>query len=358
MNVNNPSVSVETFKLHSEFQRLRSLLLHEEFAERLDRPLAYWALPVDRRLPLAFLGRTLRDLLDTPFEQLSATPGVGHKKISTLIELLIRATKKMPHGLSVAGADKEPQNRASRPMGSFDPAIVSEALWEQWRETVRRHGVGHEKLGRLAPSLQALPTVIWNTPLSQYADYSVAQIRQMKTHGEKRIRTILQVFHAVHQSLANTSTNDHLTLRLAPRFAVEVDRAISNMIDGNQVPSRSELRDEVVIPLVEQVRLDAGAAVAKLVEGRLGVSGQPQPVRHQSRRMGVTRARVYQLLETCAMVMAVRWPEGGSRLRALQARLTELAAPADRIELIRTSSDLLFPVANTAAIASNGHAGH
>ena len=221
---------------------------------------------------------------------------------------------------------------------------------------MKRHDVGREKLGRLAPSLQTLPTVIWNTPLSKYAEYSVGEIRAMKTHGEKRIRTILQVFHAVHHSLSSAPTDGQLTLRLVPRFAVEVDRGISDIIDGDQLPSRTELRDEVVIPLVEQLRLDAGAAVAKLVEGRLGVSGEPQAVRLQSRRMGVTRARVYQLLETCAMVMAVRWPQGGCHLKALQVFLTDKSAPADRIELIRTTRDLLFPSPSLAGIAGNGQA--
>ena len=93
------------------------------------------------------------------------------------------------------------------------------------------------------------------------------------------------------------------------------------MMTSEKPPSRNELREQVVLPLVEQCRIDAGAAIGKLVEGRLGIAGEPQPVRHQSRRMGVTRARVYQLLETCAAVMEVRWPEGGIRLRALQTQL-------------------------------------
>jgi hypothetical protein len=358
MKLNNRFASVENFKLNSEFQRLRTALAQEEFAEQLDRPLAYWALPNDRRLPLALLDRTLRDLLKTPFVDLAATPGIGQKKIGTLVELLTRATKKHPPGAPAAksAADRKSDERLSRAGGSFDPSTVSEALWEQWRDTVRRHDVGYEKLGRLAPALESLPTVIWNTPLSEYSGCTVAQIRQMKTHGEKRIRTIFQVFHAVHQALAHAPVQAHLTVRLFPKFVVLIHRRIAEAVASERIPSRGELRDQVVLPLVDQLRLDISPAVAKLVEGRLGVVGDPQPVRHQSRRMGVTRARVYQLLEDCAMAMAVRWPEGNFQLRSLHAHLSKLSAPSDRLDLLGATIDVFFPDADALADRANGEA--
>ena len=92
----NKVTSVEDYKIVSSFQSLRKTLLDDKFADRLEKPLAYWALPNDRRLPLAFLGRTIKDLLATPFEELSATPGIGQKKISSLVKLLSRATKDHP----------------------------------------------------------------------------------------------------------------------------------------------------------------------------------------------------------------------------------------------------------------------
>src|ERR1700709_720363 len=88
--------SVEDVKLVNSFQSVRKQLLDDRFADRMEKPLAYWALPNDRRLPLAFLGRTLKDLLSTPFEDLTATPGIGQKKISSLVKLLARATKDQP----------------------------------------------------------------------------------------------------------------------------------------------------------------------------------------------------------------------------------------------------------------------
>jgi hypothetical protein len=194
-----------------------------------------------------------------------------------------------------------------------------------------------------------MPTVIWNTPLSKYAGYSVAEIRRMKTHGEKRIRTILQVFHAVHQMLAHAPVQGHLTAQLVPKLVDRVNRGIAETVESGKIPARDDLRDQLVLPLLDQLRLDVGSAVAKLAEGRLGIAGDPQPVRHQSRRMGVTRARVYQLLDDCAMVMAVRWPDGGDRLRSILAHLEKLSAPSDRLDLLRATIDLFFPDADAIA---------
>ena len=93
--------SAEDYKIVSSFQSVRKTLLDEKFADRLEKPLAYWAMPNDRRLPLAFLGRTIKDLLATPFEELSATPGIGQKKISSLVKLLVACHQGSSAGRAV-----------------------------------------------------------------------------------------------------------------------------------------------------------------------------------------------------------------------------------------------------------------
>jgi hypothetical protein len=117
----------------------------------LSKPLAYWALPNDRRLPLAFLGRTLGDLLSTPFEELSATPGIGQKKISSLVKLLHRATRDeppaVPFGLTDLAAEIHngggSNGNSNGGSGRFDPALVSEALWSRWRDAVKTLNLGN-----------------------------------------------------------------------------------------------------------------------------------------------------------------------------------------------------------------------
>jgi hypothetical protein len=322
--------------------------LDDKFADRLEKPLAYWALPNDRRLPLAFLGRTIKDLLATPFEELSATPGIGQKKISSLVKLLSRATKDhppaVPFGLNEINEPRKPTaDKSRRQSNAFDPAIVSEALWAQWQQTVLEHGVGREKLGRLAPTLQALPTVIWHTPLSQYVNRTVAEIRQLKTHGEKRVRVVLEVFCLVHEMLTGVSPDQPLGLRLVPKFVQPIESWIQQVLDRQELPSVDEVRENLTVPLLNQILIDAGETIYELSAGRLGINGPPQSVRQQAKRMGVTRARVYQLLEDCSRVMEVRWPEGQQLLAQLDARYQDDTASNDDPRLFRATYELFFP---------------
>jgi hypothetical protein len=353
----NKASSVEDFKIATSFQAVRKQLLDEKFSDRWEKPLAYWALPNDRRLPLAFMDRTIRDLLHTPFEELSATPGIGQKKITSLVKLLNRATKDDPPGVPIGGGDdverrRSAAARAKRENPGFDPAIVSEALWSQWRETVQKHGVGGERLGRLAPTLQALPTVIWQTPLNTYLNYSVAEIRQLKTHGEKRVRVVLEVFSIVHDILADSGTHEHLSVRLVPRFIEPMERWISEWMDKPGLPSDDEVCDALTVPLLRQILIDSGQTIFELAAGRLGACGELESVRQQSKRLDVTRARVYQLLEDCAKVMRVRWPEGRAQLYALIEKLRPQATQADDLKVLLNTVELFFPRKDKEA---NGH---
>ena len=346
----NKVTSVEDYKIVSSFQSLRKTLLEDRYADRLEKPLAYWALPNDRRLPLAFLGRTIKDLLSTPFEELSATPGIGQKKISSLVKLLSRATKDhppaVPFGLSDSTEIKKPAaaDRTRRQGSTFDPTIVSEALWARWQQTVVDHGIEQEKLGRLAPTLQALPTVIWHTRLSHYVNRTVAEIRQLKTHGEKRVRVVLEVFYLAHEMLSDASEEQHLALRIVPKFLLPIEGWLIGAIERPELPSADEIREHLSVPLLNQIAVDAGETIYELSAGRLGINGPAQSVRQQAKRMGVTRARVYQLLEDCSRVMAVRWPEGQQLLAQLDAKL-QSAAPAtkDDSRLFRATYELFYP---------------
>lgn len=341
-------ITAEHFRLQNNFEAVRQMLLDERFSDRLDKPLAFWVLPSDRRLPIAFLGRSVRDILSTPYEQLCSTPGIGYKKIDSLVKLLHRATLNEPPGAAAlmepapTGEIAEPAAEATAP-GGFDPAVVSEALWQQWREGVRQYRLGHEKLGRLAPSLQSLPTVIWHTPLSFYTAYSLAEIRELKTHGEKRVRAVLEVFYEVNKMLSRLPADSSLSVRLVPKFVVAVESWIASAIASKELPAIEEIREHLVAPLLDQLYVDAGSMLRTLVEGRLGINGEPLSVQQQSRQLGVTRARIYQLFEECASIMNVRWPEGRPRMTALAAHLSERQAPPAVQRLVATLRDLLYP---------------
>jgi hypothetical protein len=350
----NRVTSVEEFKLISSFETLRKTLLQDRYRDRLEKPLGYWAIPSDRRLPLAFLGRTVGDLLSTPYADLNSTPGIGQKKIGSLVKLLARATRDEP---PAAPADEAPQPAVSRraAVEGFDPGTVSESLWARWRQTVRREGLGSELLGRLAPTLQDLPTVIWRTTLEEYLDLTLDDIRNLKTHGEKRVRVVLEVFSIVHHMLVDVNRQEHLGVRLVPRFVTSLEADVRRVAERQTPPSSEEIAALIVRPLLDQIRVDAGDVVHELTIGRLGFGETLESVRMQSRRLGVTRARVYQLLDECAKAMAVRWPEGGCHLRALLEEINRRPNPDDAsTELLGRAIDVFFPKKTTGAEALDG----
>src|SRR5262245_12584199 len=248
------SSSADDVKLATSYDSLRATLQSEQYAERLDRPLAFWALPSDRRLPTALLSRTLRDLFNHSFDQLASTAGIGRKKLETFIKLLVRATKEEAVGTVaeyLPGADEAPADGLNEE-GKFDPQRVSEMVWTKWRDTVRRQGIGTEKLGRLTPSLQSLPSVVWNTPLGFYLDLTLAEIRNLKTHGEKRVAVVLEVFHTIHDMLDHIDPQGDLAVRLAPRTIVAAEEWMAEARARSFPPHVEEIQQNLIEPIVQQ----------------------------------------------------------------------------------------------------------
>lgn len=364
MNPANPS-ALEEVQVVGRLESLRNILKGDEYNEHLQKPLAYWALPTDRRLPLAFLGRSLQDLLDTPFGELAATAGIGHKKMRSFVMLLARAANTDPSELpaddslmreiTLAGSPRVVSHNGE----GFEPSAVSEVVWSQWRASVVKHNLGDEPLGRFAPSLRNMTRVIWNTPLSAYVNRTLAEMRSMKTHGEKRIGAILEVFHSVHSLVANMGVQDHLIVRIVPKLIDQVERWVGRTLQTPGMPGAEELAEYFVEPLLGQVRIDVNQQIATLAENRLGVSGPITSVRQAARAMGLTRARVYQLLNEINDVMMVRWPMGRHQVYELREKLDAEAAhvrtPPDFRQFL-ASVELFYPGARRGAAGPLEHA--
>lgn len=337
------AISNDRYRLIGSYERLRKTLVERPDDGRLDKALSYWVLPTDRRLPIAFLDRSLRDLLAEPFDDLMSTPGVGQKKILGFFDLLKRASKATapdaPFGLGTQDSAK--RQKQPTPTGGFDAAVVSESLWTQWCETVNRYGLGAEKLGRLAPSLQALPTVIWHSRLEEYSDRSLAEIRTLKTHGEKRVHAILEVFCAVHEALSTATLQENIDVVLVPRFIPPITRWLMEVVGRPDLPPVDDLHQNIVKPLIRQIKIDLGDQVAGLASARLCLDQNSPSVKQQAETIGVTRARVYQLLEDCAKVMEVRWPEGRWLLAPLATRFG--SSDPETIGLVHGIVDLFYP---------------
>ena len=205
-------------------------------------------------------------------------------------------------------------------------------------------GLGREKLGRLAPTLQALPTVIWHTPLEQYVSHTVAEIRQLKTHGEKRVRVVLEVFYIVHEMLAGAGSSQHLAVRIVPKFIQPIEDWIARTRENPAAVNDDEVREHLAVPLLNQIQVDAGNDDSRVERRPLGQStARRKACGSKPRRWASLAARVYQLLEDCSRVMDVRWPEGQQLLAELEAKFQTEGDPAENLRLFQATRELFFP---------------
>src|SRR5258708_3340019 len=92
------SKAVVEYNLTAALDEARRKLLQEANADRLKKPLAFWIVATDRRLPLPLLDHTLGELIEMSLAELLAKPGIGVRKLQTLVVLLDRAARPLPPG--------------------------------------------------------------------------------------------------------------------------------------------------------------------------------------------------------------------------------------------------------------------
>lgn len=343
------SVSTEDFALKARFEEMASRFAKAP-ASQLDLPIAHWAVASDRRLPFALLDRTVRQITTASYEHLLATPGVGRKKFASLVMLLQRASEIAMPAVETA-AVAAPADSLAMHQPVFDPELVSQVMWAEWQETVRRHHLENESLGHLAPSLQTLPTVIWSKQLGAYLRYTIDELRSLKTHGDKRVTAVLEVFHLVHSILADSTRSPRVLAQLTPAFVPPIELWLHNVLSSEELPSVQDVRQHLVLPLLNQIERDAGETVHRLAAGRLGIEAFPEGVRDQALELGVTRARIYQLLETCGDVMRVRWPAGRWMFKLLIQKIQSRASDSEVLDLLESLQWLLYPTRRTHTVA-------
>ncbi|MGE3775727.1 MAG: hypothetical protein AB7F89_00970 [Pirellulaceae bacterium] len=326
------------YSIRARFDEICQRLKASQLTDRLEKPVGYWALTGDRRLPYALLERRVSEIVHTPFKELARTPAIGKKKLGSLVVLLERV---------LADQQPVPPQAAEQPgtdlRDDFQLESVSESLWELWRETVRTFQLGHEPLGRFAPSLRTLPTVIWDAPLSTYLDMPLGQMRQLKTHGDKRVRNVVEIFYHLHQILGPARVARHLVVQVRPGFITAVEQWVLDAMRRADVPSLQDLRQGLVLPLLNQIEADGDETIGRLLAGRIGVESPPESAIEQAERLNVTRARIYQLLEQAARIMRVRWPEGRWQLTALAAHLRSLTLEDERQQMLNSLRTMIYP---------------
>jgi hypothetical protein len=327
-------------QLVSRFEEARDRVRGTATSQKLKLRLGHWALASDRRLPIALLDYSLKRILSADYEDLAGTPGIGHKKLDTLILLLHRAADDdLNLELSPPPRRRRSASGVSR---QFDPAQLSETEWARWRTAIKKNDLGHVLLGQYCVSLARLPRVLWRKPLSRYIELTLDDLRKLRSYGTKRITSVLEVFERIYSGMCTQPASDDLSARLSPRSIVAAEKWLLETADNPERPEVDDVQVGFVRPLLEQIRRDGGNLLGDLAEARMGMGELPSSIRRTAHRLGYTRARVYQLLQMVGVLCEVRLPHGSNRVRAVRKRLPGPTTHEGTI-LFHAAADLFFP---------------
>ena len=257
----------------------------------------------------------------------------------------------MPKDGEAAGATGP---RAER----LQSGTVSEVVWGQWRASVVKHGLGEREAGPLRPqSAEHDPRDL------EHAAGGLHRTRPgrnpldedpRREAGPSDPRGLPQRPHAggQHGHPGAPGGSDR------PPPDRQVEQWIGRVLQTPGVPSQEEIFENFVRPLLEQVRTDATQQIASLAENRLGICGPITSVRQAARSMGLTRARVYQLLNEINDIMAVRWPMGRHQVYELREKLdgeAEQMDPPPDLQQFYAAVELFYPGSRRGAAGPLEH---
>jgi hypothetical protein len=318
-----------------EFTAL-SRKLRESEALDLNKPLSYWVRKEEASLGQSLLSRSLDEIFRCSYEELYSIRGVGVKKVDKLLSLLKRLSQD-PNSHRVTY-----QAKSTKETQLFQAAYISEHEWAGLREKISKSYMANEPLGRLASGLKYVPTVIWNTPLKQYCQSTMSEMRTQKTHGTKRIAAVVNAFRSASEILSNSQTRAQHPPRL-PLFA-----NIEQWYSRSPVERRHELRELaafLINPIMQQFQADLPELTLQVVHERLGWECQARSVIQISKKHRLTRARVYQHLDIPVQVLKLRWPDGKELWKKCITELTKLDKGIESHEtfiLLKAIYDLFF----------------
>jgi hypothetical protein len=319
------------------YVQLRALLAKTASRETLALPLANWAVSSDRGLPTALMGCKLGQLLEKSFDDLRAIPSVGVKKINGVIELLARAVSEFdqpnnPH--SSMGADGlRSRKPAAICIGSATDR-VTEREWKTWRDRVCLDAISREPLGRLVPALRELPRNLWHALPANYSAITLADLRELPSHGSKRVQIILETFRKLHALLESLGDSSTLAVLPLPRFARETLSLQAAVPSLGRSLTVDDLQVRLVGPLVEQLDRDAKPKVAEVVRDVLARRSSDFVHRLADDRC-MTRPAVRLALGEARSILQLRWPEGSTVTRQLLGELEAARASTDVVESMR-----------------------
>jgi hypothetical protein len=84
-------------------------------------------------------------------------------------------------------------------------------------------------------------------------------MRDIRTHGEKRVTAILKIFHCICSIVSKLENSKRLVTRLAPKDIAHVEAWSMQTLSKRGRPTKADIEANYILPLLAQLRIDANS---------------------------------------------------------------------------------------------------
>ena len=309
----------------------------------LRRPFGSWVSTADSHLPQSFLHRPLGEILAAPFAELARVPGVGVRRIEKVLGVLERAHRE-------ALAEKEPAATPASSSRVPPPApFLTESLgaveWRNWCGLLRAHRMEHDALGQYAGSLSDLPQGVWASPLNEYCDLTLFELRYKL--APKAFEQILALIAEIVRALRESPPDLPFATRFTPVPIRDASAWIRAVLRYEAIPGTASIRAGFLEPLLTLFGNDLGADAVAMLRRRIGVDGPPETLERIAIDAGLTRERVRQITARAFEVLRIRWPEGRVLVGEAYGLFRAATGVAEQLALFRAVIEAMFDPGDT-----------
>jgi len=347
--------------IQKRFDLATRLLDTHQHHRLLDMPLWHWLQLDHLHIPVAWLDRTLREVLRLRLVEIASTRGIGAKKLEKLVLAVDRARIAIAQDDSAGLGDtnRSTGDHASESiefpyrvacdahfLGAKHACLrgLDERGWRCVAQIVRHHGLEDFMLGRFAPSLCELDRALWDVKIATFTRRPLSELERLQSYGSVRLRQSICQVLSIAFVLNALPICDDMRLSLLAGPIAEANRWLAQLLppERQELPEMQSIREGFLRPLLMQVENDGNARLSKVAHRRIGDGVQPATLREIGTEFGVTPDRIRTLSEQAAFILYVRWHEGDYLLQAACAELSDRGDVTAQGQLLKRIHDVLF----------------
>jgi hypothetical protein len=335
------------------------------------KPLSRWVKPGDRYFPNIFVNKTLREVGETGIGELRQVRGIGLRKLRILMDVVERAVQDIElcieNELSVisqSAVDPGQQPTASvetwshqlilnlntvAAFAAVDRSVVDKAYaelnsdeWNMVCQAIKQAGFANYTFGRVIRSHHKFVARYLNKSVAAVTDLSFEEFMEFKrtkpTLAMKSFDEIFRLARIAALGEREPTISFHLTASPIGR----VVKWVEHVLDGSNVPDYRGIGNQLLLPLIEQVKIDLGMRTAKMLKRRIGHLRKPETLTQIAAPLGLTRERVRQILMSVRKSISLRWPDGKLAVQRLYQKCIDTQQPARSIRFVRRIMSLIF----------------